>query len=162
MDVVCNDAHWYAWLLNNTCMFTVEDQDECRWLRSLWLSPRSAVHWRLVEGRNKDLTTSISRATEATWSYMPYHGQQVRVTWQMVNMKLPTCTRAVVRQWLADIALQLLKQAGHSCSLIMHTNGRHRKPLASWKSTRPSRFFSCMLKNMGRPGYEASVLVLLV
>ena len=31
--------------------------------------------------------------------------------------------------------------------------------ITSPKSTRPSRFFSCMLKNMGRPGYKASKIL---
>ena len=123
MDVVCDDVHWYVWLLSNACVFTVEDQDDCRWAHCLWLSPEFMiilVHRSLVEGRNKDLMTSTSAVqlrlpeiitrTEFRASDMPYHIWQVHVTWWTVNMKYPiyihVCIIAVVRQRQAALALQ--------------------------------------------------------
>ena len=75
MDVVCNYAYWYAWLLNKAYVFIVEHlmttllvtvSRVCNCPSSP--KPCGSLKQRFVEAWNKDLITSISGAIEATRS----------------------------------------------------------------------------------------------
>ena len=67
-----------------------------------------------------------------------------------------SCSEAVTGRLCASIFVlsctvrsRLFNNHAYQCASSQTTS------ITSWKSTRPSRFFSCTLKNMGRPGYEA-------
>ena len=80
---------------------------------------------------------------ETSYMYM-YSNCSEAVTGRLcASIFVLSCT---VRSWLFN-------NHAYQCASSQTTS------ITSWKSTRPSRFFSCTLKNMGRPGYEASYFV---
>ena len=157
-------------------VFAVKDQDECWWPHCLWLSPKSAiilVHRSLVEGRktkiqrhpflvrqrsyNSDMVGVGSLEPPRTYAlpwmigschlmngqhettYM-YNSCSEGSDWQTSHFNI--CLSCTVPSWLFN---------NHACQCA----SSQIMSIMSWKSTRP---FSGTLKNMGRPGYEASPL----